>query len=120
MIRDRKAFLHDSRQVAGVIEMGVREHDRVERLHVERRRPPVQFAQRLEPLEQAAIDEHVRAARFEQKLRAGDGTVECELAMRVLSRNVQTVAILRMRYQLANRRFDARLRATVIAMRQPG
>ena len=45
MIGPLVAFLHDPRQVADVIEVGVGEHDRVERLDIERRRPPVQFAE---------------------------------------------------------------------------
>ena len=38
------ALADDPRQVADVVEVGVREHDGVERLDVERRRLPVPFA----------------------------------------------------------------------------
>jgi hypothetical protein len=52
---------------------GVGEHHGVDLLHIERRRRPVELAQLLEPLKQAAVDEHRGAAGFEQILRAGDG-----------------------------------------------
>ena len=71
--------LHDNaRQVADVIEVRMRQHDRVERRGRDRQVPPVQLAQLLEPLEQPRIEEHPGLAGIEQILRAGDGAGSAE------------------------------------------
>ena len=66
-------MLDDARQVTDVIKMGVGEHHGVERLHIEGNGPPVAFAEFLEALEEAAVDEDVGAVGFEEILRPGDG-----------------------------------------------
>ena len=62
---------HEPRQVAGVIEMRVRQNGRREIRGIERQRLPVAQPQFLETLEQAAIDQDFLAAGLEQVLGAG-------------------------------------------------
>ncbi len=66
--RPKVALADDPRQVAGVVEVGVREDDGLECLDVERRGGPIEQSQRLESLEQPAIHEHSRGARLEEEL----------------------------------------------------
>ena len=54
----------EPRQPADVIEVRVRQHERVDGCRIDRQRLPVALAQFLEPLEHAAVDEHADAGRF--------------------------------------------------------
>ena len=61
------------RQIAGVIEVGMGEDDRVDRVRVDGQRGPVEFAQVLDPLEQTAVDQDPGVVGLQQVLGAGDG-----------------------------------------------
>ena len=67
-----KSLRHETRQVAAVIEMGMRQHHGVEARRVNGKGRPVALPQFLEPLKQAAIHEDAAAAQIDQMLRAGD------------------------------------------------
>ena len=54
-------------QVSGVIKMGMRQDDGLDRLRLDRELLPVQFAQVLEPLEQPAVDKDAVARRAMSK-----------------------------------------------------
>ena len=54
-----KAALDQQRQIAGVVEMGVRENDGVDAARFDRKLRPILEPQRLEPLKQAAVDEQL-------------------------------------------------------------
>src|SRR5574338_765686 len=68
-----KAVAHERREITRVIEMGVRENDRVDLVRCNRELGPIALAQQLEALEQTAIDENPMAACVDQMLRSGDG-----------------------------------------------
>jgi len=61
-----------ARQIAAVVEVGVRQDDRVEARRIDRKRLPVPQTQLFQSLEQATIDQNRLAANLEQMLRAGD------------------------------------------------
>jgi hypothetical protein len=54
--------------------MRVGEHDRVDRLWIDWQGGPVTKPKLLEPLEEAAVDQHPVSIRFQQKLRTGNRT----------------------------------------------
>jgi hypothetical protein len=66
-----EALLEEPGQVAAVVDVGVREHDPVERGGVDGQPIPVPQAELLEPLVEAAIEEQAPARRLHQELRAG-------------------------------------------------
>ncbi len=61
-------------QQAGVIDVRVREDDRVDRRGMNRQRPPVAAPQFLQSLKLTAINEETTTIDLEQVLRAGNGT----------------------------------------------
>jgi hypothetical protein len=66
--------VHDLGQVADVVDVAVRDHDRVGRRGRRRERDVVERLRRVRALEQPAVDVHVLAvAEREQVLAAGDG-----------------------------------------------
>ena len=67
-IRLLKLLLNETRQVATVIEVGVRQDDGVELRGAERQRLPVALAASLQPLEQPTVDQHLRRSGIEQTL----------------------------------------------------
>ena len=78
----RKPLLHQRRQEAAVVEVGVAEHHGVDRRRLDRKRRPVALAQRLVALEQPAVEQDARTAGVDQVARAGDrvgGTEEADL-----------------------------------------
>ncbi len=66
------------RDEAAVIEVRVREEERVDRLRVVRERDAIPDHVVRAPLEHAAVDEHARAIGLEQVLRAGHGAGRTE------------------------------------------
>jgi len=57
-----KPIAHEQRQVAAVVDMGMREHDRIDVMRVDGKLVPVAQTQRLVALKQPAVDHHtVRA-----------------------------------------------------------
>src|SRR5690606_25534917 len=68
-----KAVPHEARQIARMVEMGVCENDRIDAGGRDRQWFPVEFAQILHALEQAAIDQDALAFMFEKMLRTGHG-----------------------------------------------
>src|SRR5262249_35012474 len=56
--RAAKALLDEARQVACMIDVRVRDENRVQRSGLERRILPVAFTQFFQPLKQSAVDEH--------------------------------------------------------------
>ena len=71
--RAPEAGLVEAREPAAVVDVRVGQDDVAQRPGVELRALPVQLAQRLQPLEQAAIHERALAPRFDHGLGAGDG-----------------------------------------------
>ena len=67
------AALDHQRQVAGVVEVGVGQHDQVQFGRIDRRRIPVAQPQFLQSLEQAAVDQQAETVVLDEELRAGDG-----------------------------------------------
>ena len=65
---------HEARQQARMIEVRVGEDDRCDGAGVHRQPGPVALAERLEPLEHAAVDENAMCVGLEQVLRPGDGS----------------------------------------------
>jgi len=63
---------HETRKVSAMIEMRVRQDDRVNRIGAERERAPVALAQLLQPLKQSRVNEDAVAAGVEKMLRTGD------------------------------------------------
>jgi hypothetical protein len=62
--------------------MRVRQHDRIERVHIERGADPVTLAQLLGTLKQAAVDQDASSRSSDEIARAGhgiDGPEEAEL-----------------------------------------
>ncbi len=74
------ALLHQGRQVARVVDVGVGQHHRVDRFGGHGELAPVAKAQRLLTLEQAAVDEHPRPRGVEQEAASGDGPRRAEEA----------------------------------------
>ena len=72
--RATKPLVDEPRDVPAVIDVGMGQQDRVDRLRRDRERR-CQFceAQALGPLEQSAIDQHSTIGGFEQRLAAGHG-----------------------------------------------
>jgi hypothetical protein len=66
-----ETLANQQRQRARVVQVRVREQHRVNAAGVEGQRLPVHLPQRLPALEQAAVDEQLVTAMFEQVLRAG-------------------------------------------------
>ena len=56
-----------------MIDVRVRQHDRVDRRRVDRKRAPVALAQLLGALKQATVDEHAGAPMLDQVTRASHG-----------------------------------------------
>lgn len=73
-----KAITHELGQVAGVVQVRVRQYHRVECLRRDRQWLPVQLAQVLQALEQAAVDQDVLSIVAQQMLGAGDGAGTAE------------------------------------------
>ena len=63
-----ESLRHEARQVSAVIEVRVRQHDRVQVGGVQRQILPVPLAQLFQPLEEPGIQEHRRAVAFHQVL----------------------------------------------------
>jgi hypothetical protein len=86
---DRATIPHarEYRQIAAVIEMGVREDDAVERVDGYRKRVPVTQTQVFRALEKPAVDQEAKAGALEEIFRSGDRsgcTEECQLHERSL------------------------------------
>jgi len=60
-------------QIPGVIEMGMRQNDRINARRLDRQRLPVEFTQIFQTLKQTAIHEDMLVATSEQMLRTSDG-----------------------------------------------
>jgi hypothetical protein len=71
--RTLETIAHDGRQIAGMVDVGMRQQHRVEFGWIERRLGPVAQAQLLEALVETAVDQHLAAACAQQIARAGDG-----------------------------------------------
>ena len=71
--RTSKSVSREDREVSGVIQMGVREQDRVDGARVERRAIPVAQAQGFQALKQPALQQHLPSRGAHEILRAGDG-----------------------------------------------
>lgn len=71
--RPAEPFARQHRKIAGMVDMRVREHDRVERVGRDRQRAPVAQPQVLGALERAAVDQHAPVAVLDQVFRAGHG-----------------------------------------------
>ena len=67
-----KAALDQQRQIAGVVQMGVRENDGVDAARFDRKLRPILEPQRLETLKQAAVDEQLMLLVLDEVFRAGD------------------------------------------------
>src|SRR6266850_6819370 len=67
-----KSFSDKSRQIAGVVYVGVRDQNGVDRSRIKRWFLPIALAQFLQPLEHATVDEHARVVCFNQILRSGN------------------------------------------------
>jgi hypothetical protein len=68
-----EALPDQARQVAAVVDVGVREHDVLDRGGLHRQRLPVAPAQLLQPLVESAIEEQPSAGDLQEELGAGDG-----------------------------------------------
>ncbi len=68
-----ESLRRQSRKVAAVVQMGMRQDDGIDFAGRHRQILPVALAQFLEPLEQAGVDQHSRRARVEQVFRSRDG-----------------------------------------------
>ena len=67
----RETVLDEQRQIARVVEMGMRQNDGIDETRLDWQRRPVAKAKRLEALEQAAVDQQPAVVVLEQVLRAG-------------------------------------------------
>ena len=76
--RSAVTALHEQRQRAGVIDVGVRDDDRVQRRRIELEVAPVPLAQLLQSLEEPAIEQHAAPAGGNEVHRAGDGSGRTE------------------------------------------
>jgi hypothetical protein len=66
-------MLDEQRQVPGMVKMSMGENDGIDPPGLDRERRPVPKPERLESLEQAAIDEQAMVTVLDQKFRAGHG-----------------------------------------------
>src|SRR6185295_451404 len=73
-----KPILHEKRQIAGMIEMGVSKQDLMDAFWGHRQRCPVLQTQLLKALKQAAVDETADTIRFDEILRSGNGAGTAE------------------------------------------
>src|SRR5690606_4776580 len=73
-----ESVAHEDGQVAAVVDVRVREHDRVDRPWRDGEARPVAQAQLLEPLEQPAVHEHRPPGRRDEVARSGDGAGRTE------------------------------------------
>ncbi len=69
-----KTLLDQQRQVAGMVEMGVREKNRLDPMRINREAIPIAQAQCLEALKQPAIDQKSMAGILNEVLGAGNGS----------------------------------------------
>ena len=69
---------HQARQVAGMIEVRMRQDHRMNRRGFNREWAPVALAQGLQPLKETAVNENPLIAGIEQVLRSGHGTGRAE------------------------------------------
>src|SRR5262245_21554279 len=70
--RSIKAPLDQQRQIAGMIEMGMRQEDRGDPSGINRQRRPILQAQRLETLKQTTVDETGAAVFTQRVFRTGN------------------------------------------------
>ena len=68
-----KTLPRQQRQVAAVIDVGVGEHDGIDRLGRDRQRLPIAQPQLLKALEQAAVHQDGRVAMAQEVFRTGHG-----------------------------------------------
>ena len=68
-----EALRDEARQIAAVIEVRVRQHDRLDARRRHRQVLPVALAQLLQALEQPRVDHDARAVGVDEVLRARDG-----------------------------------------------
>lgn len=68
-----KAVAHQLRQIAGMVEMGMGQHDGVDAGGLDRQGLPIQLAQVLEALEQATVDQDALSIMSQEMFRASDG-----------------------------------------------
>ena len=66
-----KPLRHETRQIPAMIEVGMRQHDRIDVGRPNRKRLPIPFAQFLQPLEEPGINQHPGGAGVEQVFGAG-------------------------------------------------
>ncbi len=66
-----KSIRDEPRQIAAMVEMGVREDNRVDAAGGKRQRLPVAFPQFLQALEEPAVDEDAHAGGVKEVFRAG-------------------------------------------------
>lgn len=71
--RTGEAVLHEFRNKAAVVDMGVAEHHRVDIGRTKRKGPVIEFLLRLGPLHHAAVDQNLGRVAFHQEARPGDG-----------------------------------------------
>ena len=85
--RAPEAMLHEEGQIARMVEMGVGQNDGIDLAWINREACPVAKPERLETLEQAAIDEQTMIAALDQELRSGDrpGAAQKRQSQRQLS-----------------------------------
>src|SRR6266849_441448 len=67
-----KSFSDKSRQIAGVVYVGVRDQNGIDRARIKRWLLPIALPQLLQSLKHATVDEHARPLRFDQVLRSGN------------------------------------------------
>jgi hypothetical protein len=77
-----EAVRNQPRQQPAVVEMGVRQHHRLHRRRLDRQPRPVPLAQRLQPLEHAAVDEDTMLIDLEQVLGPGNRAGRAEKRQR--------------------------------------
>ena len=78
------------RQIPAVIEVRMGQDDGVDRGRVDRQRLPVAQPQFLQPLKQAAVDQHAPAIDLEEVLRAGHRTSGAEESQRKMWQGLES------------------------------
>lgn len=68
------SLFDEPRQISGVVEVGVGEHDGVDRRRIDGKRRPVSLPKRLVALKEATVDDDSGRTVFDQILRPGDGS----------------------------------------------